>query len=80
MSKAQHTPSRATHLEAQAHLPRAPHDAHAPIDPHTGVQARPGLPIARGASEARGGEARGTELSYYALQHQALPASNEHLE
>jgi len=80
MSKAQHTPSRATHLEAQAHLPRAPHDAHAPIDPHTGVHARPGLPIPGDASEAMGGEARGSAPSHYALQHQALPASAEHLE
>jgi len=27
-----------------------------------------------------GGEARGSAPSYYALQHQALPASAEHLE
>ncbi len=80
MSKAQHTASRATHLEAPAHRPRAPHAAHLPIDPHTGVQARPGLRTAGAAFKTQEGEAHGIELPYCALQHQALPASEEHLE
>ena len=80
MSKTQHTASRATHLEAPAHLPRAPYAAHVPIDPSTGLDAGLGLLNVRATSGTLEGQAHVTERPSWALQQQALPASVEHLE
>lgn len=80
MSKAQHTASRATHLEAPAHLPRAPHAVHVPIDPHGGVHSQPSLLVSGKAFETAAGKMPGIGLPAWAPQHQALPASEEHLE
>jgi len=80
MSKAQHIASRDTHLEAPAHLPRAPYAAHTPINPQAEFHDKAGLFVTGTASRTPGEKVPGTELPLWALQHQALPASDEHLE
>ncbi|MGI9133362.1 MAG: hypothetical protein ACR2I0_05360 [Rhodoferax sp.] len=80
MSKPLHTASRATHLEAQAHLPRGPYATHLVMDPHTGPATQRGLLSLRGAHDARGQNLHQYLHAPLAAQHQAMPASSEHLE